>query len=185
MHLFERARLICGAGMVVTAHLDPTHISPQMRKSVAKQIREGIYLGYTSKAAEAAKKYLNHFNGGLLPACAIRFGTRLQVNRYHSYTPEMFVEIRRMLEASAAIYKMQMGGWQDEEAIDKEITRDIRVLKSQAEENWTYRTLSTYQKEIAQELAKYLSESRTDEQKQHAAWIADKVMEDKRIPVFF
>jgi len=185
MHLFDRARLIGGAGMVVTAHLDPTHLSPQMRKSVAKQIREGIYLGYTSKAAEAAKKYLNHFNGNLLPACSIRWGTRLQVNRYYSYTPEMFVEIRRMLQASAAIYKMQSGGWRNEESIDNEVTRDIRMLKCQAEESWPYRTLSTYQKEIAQELAKYLSESRTDEQKKHAAWIADKVMEDKRIPVFF
>jgi hypothetical protein len=185
MHLFERARLIGGAGMVVTAHLDPTHLSPQMRKSVAKQIREGIYLGWSSKAADAAKKYLAHFNGNLLPACGIAWGTLLQVNRQFVYTPEMFDEIRRMLQASAAIYKMQTNGWRSEESIDQEVIRDIRMLKCQAEEEWTYKRLSTYQKEIAQELAKYLSESRTDEQKKHAAWIADKVMEDKRIPVIF
>ena len=183
MHLFDRARLIGGAGMVVTAELDPTHLSPQMRKSAAKQIREGIYLGWSSKAAEVAKKYLTHFKGEQLPACGVVWGTRLRVNKYFHYTPEVLKEVKRFLMASASIYSMQYGS---NERLQQEINMDIARLSTASEwEGADSRTLSTQQKEIANEIAKYLSESRSDAQKEHAAWIADKVMQDQRIPVIF
>lgn len=183
MHLFDRARLIGGAGMVITAELDPTHLSPQMRKSAAKQIREGIYLGHTSKAAEVANKYLTHFKGEQLPACGVIWGTRLQVNKYFHYTPEVLGEVKRFLEASASIYSMQYGG---NERLKQEINREVAMLSNTAEWGHTpSRPISTHQKEMAHELAKYLSESRSAAQKEHAAWIADKVMQDQRIPVIF
>jgi hypothetical protein len=183
MHLFDRARLIGGAGMVITAKLDPTTLSPKMRKSAAKQIREGIYLGYTSKAAEVAKKYLTHFKGEQLPACGIVWGAKLRVNKYFTYTPEILDEVRRLMEASASIYHMQYGG---NERLQRDISSDIATLSGYvAWGGHNNLILSTYQKEISTEIAKYLSESRSDAQKEHAAWIADKVMQDECIPVIF
>lgn len=183
MHLYDRARLIGGAGMVITAELDPTHLSPQMRKSAAKQIREGIYLGWSSKAAGVAKKYLMHFKGEQLPACGVVWGTRLRVNKYFHYTPEVLKEVKRFLTGSVSIHTMQHGG---DERLQQEINMDIARLSTASE--WVghdYRSLCTQQKELASALAKYLSESRSDAQKEHAAWIADKVMQDQRIPVIF
>lgn len=97
MSVYDTARKLRMAGVVVHAHIDPNMMTPRINKSIETMLRTGIYKGWSSKAAQVAR----HLTFGLPCVYADRYSVNVRNHvHFESFdTPQ----IRELVEAERVI----------------------------------------------------------------------------------
>lgn len=102
MSIYDTARQLKIPGVVVQAHIDPTKVSPRIKKMVQTMIRKGeLKGGWGSKSLLLAKHLLDGKN---LPMLAVWNG-RYRAKRFNA---EQIARLDELFEADIALEKMKM-----------------------------------------------------------------------------
>lgn len=97
MSVYDTARKLQMAGVVVHAHIDPNMMTPRINKSIETMLRTGIYKGWSSKAAQVAR----HLTFGL--PCVYADSYSVNVRNHIHFESFDTPQIRELVEAERVI----------------------------------------------------------------------------------
>jgi hypothetical protein len=112
--------------MVVQAHIDPTHITPRIKKATQAMLRTGMIKGgWSSKSKMLAQQLTKHAD---LPALTVNYwwGSKYRAPRFTASQLEYFDEL---FEADAAVQKITLDGGIKEYALNR-INNGLRENKA-------------------------------------------------------
>lgn len=130
MSVYDIARQLKIAGVVVQAHIDPTKVSPRIKKLTQDMLLKGqLKGGWSSKSLQLARQLLRGHNLPVLNGWDSMF-------RCHKLSDEDLAQFDEWFEADAALEKMKHSGedtstWYIRRTMDnlrqnKEMVRSLR-----------------------------------------------------------
>lgn len=103
MSVYSIARQLKIAGVVVKAHIDPTQVSPRIKKMTQDMFRKGqLKGGWNSKSMQLANQLLRGHNLPVLNGWDTMF-------RCHTLTEAQIAQFDEMFEADYALEMMRVG----------------------------------------------------------------------------
>lgn len=128
MSIYDTARQLKIPGVVVQAHIDPTQISPRIKKMVQDMLRKGqLKGGWSSKSLQLARQIMRDSNLPVLNGWDTMF-------RCQQLSPADLAEFDELIEADAALEKMRLTAAQTEsrwyvESIATNVLENKRTLR--------------------------------------------------------
>ena len=168
--LYQASRMLTTAGVSAEIKFDPTKITNRLRKSIQRQITQGVMTGgYSSHATRLAKYLCKQFD--VRYTDHTWYGLRVPAAREEHR--EKFVEL---IQADLAAFLLDGDHYNNPDWDKKKAAEHITGIR--AGHNVEVRTHS---KEFRDKLAALISETRTPEEVAHAKTIAS--MLDAGLPI--
>lgn len=102
MSIYDTARQLKISGVVVQAHIDPTQITPRIKKMTQEMFRKGkLKGGWASKSMQLARQLMRDQNLPVLNGWDSMF-------RCQALTSEDLAQLDELFEADAALEKMRL-----------------------------------------------------------------------------
>jgi hypothetical protein len=126
MSIYDTARQLKISGVVVQAHIDPTQISPRIKKMAQDMFRKGkLKGGWSSKSMQLARQLMRDKNLPVLNGWDSMF-------RCQRLSPADLAQFDEWFEADAALEKMKIDGSTNHWAIkrlDTNIVENKRTIR--------------------------------------------------------
>jgi len=128
MSIYDTARQLKISGVVVQAHIDPTQITPRIKKMTQAMFRKGkLKGGWASKSMQLARQLMRDKNLPVLNGWDSMF-------RCQALTSEDLAQFDEWFEADAALEKMKIAGKEDTNQwylrrIDTNVVENKRTIR--------------------------------------------------------
>jgi hypothetical protein len=182
MSIYDTARQLKISGVVVQAHIDPTQITPRIKKMTQEMFRKGkLKGGWASKSMQLARQLMRDKNLPVLNGWDSMF-------RCQPLSPSDLAQLDEFFEADAALEKMKIAGKEDTNQwylrrIDTNVVENKRAVRLLQPDRMTQFYLRFDNQELREQAHEKLLAMRLPEDVAELNALADRLDDPTPIPM--